>query len=105
MSSGAKSSAKGILATRREIKVLRHTIVEKQTSVETIGRRLDDLKRGVSAAVEVLAKLDEERQVHEKTALELSLRLAALGEESERVTRKSELLDAECRRAEEEQAT
>ena len=105
VSSGAKSSAKGIFATRREIKVLRHTIVEKQTSVETIGRRLDDLKRGVSAAVEVLAKLDEERQVHEKTALELNLRLATLGEESERVTRKSELLDAECRRAEEEQAS
>ena len=103
VSSGAKSSAKGILATRREIKVLRHTIVEKQTSVETAGRRLDDLKRDVTGAVGVLAELDEERQTHEKTALELNLRLAALDEELKRVARKSELLDAERRRAEEEQ--
>ena len=49
------------------------------------------------------AELDEERQTHEKTALELNLRLAALDEELKRVARKSELLDAERRRAEEEQ--
>lgn len=103
VSSGAKSSAKGILTTRREIKVLRHTIVEKQTSVETTGRRLDDLKEAVTAAVGVLAKLDEERQTHEKTALELNLRLVALDEESKRVVRHDELLAAERRRAEEEQ--
>ncbi|MDP7672893.1 MAG: chromosome segregation protein SMC [Vicinamibacterales bacterium] len=102
VSGGVKAEARGILATKREIKSLREAITEKRAQVESSARRLDELARAVEAAIGVLDALGEERQAHEKVGLELDLRLAALGDDATRLTRKRELLDAERRRADEE---
>ncbi|MDP6373584.1 MAG: chromosome segregation protein SMC [Vicinamibacterales bacterium] len=102
VSGGVKAEARGILATKREIKSLREAIAAQRTQVESSARRLEELDRAVEAATAALEALDEERQSHEKLGLELDLRLAALGDDATRITRKRELLDAERRRADEE---
>ena len=102
VSGGAKAEARGLLATKREIKALRDAVIAKQTNVEKITLQLHDLDRGVKTVTAALTTLDDERQVHEKVTLELNVRLGASDEEVTRLARKLKVIDVDRRHAEEE---
>ena len=105
LSGGGKAEARGILATKRQIKELRAAVVSQQEQVDATATRLGEVDRRVSWATAALATLSEQRQEQDKALLELDLRLSALQDEAGRIRRKRELLDTERRRAQAEHAS
>ena len=99
---GAKAEARGILATKREIKELRDRIGGMQREAAELTGELEKLDRAIADGMAALATLETERRSHEKALLELDLQLIKSDEEATRLARRQELLDAERRRAEEE---
>lgn len=99
---GAKAEARGILATKREIKELRDRMGGMQREAAELAGELDKLDRAIADGMAALATLDTERRSREKALLELDLQLVKSDEEATRLARRRELLDAERRRADEE---
>ncbi len=102
---GGKAEARGILATKRQIKELRAAIAPRQAEADATATQLGAIEQRVTWATTALATLMEQRQAQDKAILELDLRLSTLQDEAERIRRKQELLDAERRRAQEECAS
>ena len=99
---GAKAEARGILATKREIKELRDRLGGMQRETAELTGELEKLDHAITDGMAALATLDTERRSHEKALVELDLQLGTSDDEATRLARRQKLLDTERRRAEEE---
>ena len=99
---GARTAARGILATKREIKELRDRIAAGRGTVDGLAKELADAEADVSQLAAAIAELEAEEHRQEKDIVGFELQAAQAAEDAERLTRKSALLDTECRRADEE---
>ena len=102
---GARVESRGILATRREIKELREKVERDR---QMLARLADDVARldaHIVEATTAIALLQDEEHDQEKALVAHDAQLARAAEESLRLTRKTDLVAMERRRAEEEQAS
>jgi chromosome segregation protein len=102
VSGGARVEARGILATRREIKELgERTVAER----ELLARAADEVARleaSIAAAAGALTALQGEQHAHEKTLVGVDAQLARTADDVARLSRKADVIALERRRAEEE---
>ena len=99
---GGKQQARGILATKREIKELKERIAVVQADVQRLGEEIVSLNTTTARAEAALAGLQTEQHEQEKVILGTELQLARAVEESQRIGRKQDLIETERRRAAEE---
>jgi chromosome segregation protein len=99
---GDKAEARGILATKREIKELRDRIEAGKLAVAALAGEIAGLDGTIAQAVDAVADLDARFHEQEKTILSCELQVARASEEIQRLARKSELLATERRQADEE---
>ena len=99
---GGKQQARGILATKREIKELKERIAVAQADVQRLGEEIATLDATTARAEAALAGLQTEQHEQEKAILGTELQLARAVEESQRIGRKQDLIETERRRAAEE---
>ena len=102
VSGGARVEARGILATRREIKELGE---RTQAERELLARAADEVARlegSIAAAAGLLAGLQGEQHEHEKALVGVEAQLARTADEAARQARKADVIALERRRAEEE---
>jgi len=101
---GAAGEARGILATRREIKELRERLEREEASLQSLAAEITQLESAIRDADQAVAALVAGQHGQEKAIVGLDLQLARAAEEQQRIERKAELLRIEIRRAEEERA-
>jgi chromosome segregation protein len=101
---GAKAEARGIFATRREIKELRERIAAE---LDLLARTRDEnarLTRVIADATTALAALTAERHRQEMAIVAHEGEFAHASEEADRLARKGDVIALEQRQAREEQA-
>src|SRR6185503_2955940 len=104
VSGGTRVEARGILATRREIKELtERTAAERQVLLRAADA-VTQLEAAIAAAAGSLAALQTEQHEHEKSLVGFDAQLARTVDETARLARKSDQIGLERRRAEEERA-
>jgi len=101
---GAKVESRGILATRREIKELRERVERDRQMLAQLAADVASLDARIVEATNAIGVLQEEEHVHEKALVGHHAQLARAGEDTLRLSRKSDLVAMERRRAEEERA-
>ena len=99
---GAKGEALGILATKREIKVLDEKIGAEHEVVRRLTGESAELGAASGRAETALTELQQEQHQQDKVMLGHEMQLVALGEEAERLTRKLDVIETERRTAKEE---
>ncbi|MGE5358712.1 MAG: chromosome segregation protein SMC [Bacteroidales bacterium] len=99
---GVKGEARGILATKREIKELRERIAQDEQTIRNLAAEIGGFEAAIRASEEAVAVLVAEQHRQEKAIVGLELQVSRTAEEQQRNERKSELLRSEIRRAEEE---
>jgi chromosome segregation protein len=99
---GARTEARGILATKREIKELRARVTEQEQAVTRLSGEVSALDAVMSDHDAAIATLTTESHEHEKAIVGFELRLARAQEEADRVARKQEQVESERRGADEE---
>jgi chromosome segregation protein len=102
VSGGGRAEARGILAARREVKELRERIVADQDALQRLNNETTSLEAAIAQAENALAALGAEQHRQEKGLVGLEIQFQRTVEETERLTRKSEVLATERRRSEEE---
>jgi chromosome segregation protein len=102
---GIRTEARGILATKREIKELRERGDEQDRAVDHLREQLAALDLTIVAAESATASLQSELHRQEKAMLGFELQAGAATDTSERIARKREQIALERRAAEEEQRT
>jgi chromosome segregation protein len=102
---GVPAEARGILATKREIKELRERGEAQQRTVENLREELRALDVKIAAADAAMTSLQGELHRQEKAIVGFELQVATASEAGERITRKREQIAVERRMAEEEQRT
>ncbi|HET9568054.1 MAG TPA: hypothetical protein VFP16_06765, partial [Vicinamibacterales bacterium] len=101
---GAKVESRGILATRREIKELRERVGRDRELLAQLAAEVASLDARIVEATSAIGVLQEEEHVHEKALVGHDAQLARAAEDTLRLSRKSDLVAMERRRAEEERA-
>jgi chromosome segregation protein len=101
---GARGEGLGILATKREIKVLGDTIAAEEETVRRLSEESAEIDAASSCAETALTELRREQHEHEKALLGHEMQLTSCDEEAERLTRKLGVIETERRTAEEERA-
>ena len=99
---GTAGEARGILATKREIKELRERLEQEEAAIQSLGAEIARFESAISDADQAVAALVAEEHRQEKIIVGLDLQVARAAEEQQRIERKSDLLRVEIRRAEEE---
>jgi chromosome segregation protein len=99
---GVKGEARGILATKREIKELRERIDRDEEAIRVLAGEIQSLEATIGTAAEAVAALTAEQHRQEKAIVGLELQVSRAAEEQQRIERKRDLLRTEIRRAEEE---
>ncbi len=102
---GVPAEARGILATKRDIKELRERGEEQGRIVQRVREELQALDVTIATAETALTSLQGELHRQEKAVVGFELQAAAAGDASERIARKREQIAVERRSAEEEQRT
>jgi chromosome segregation protein len=101
---GAAGEARGILATKREIKELRERLEHEETALDSLAAEIAQLESAIRETDQAVAALVAEQHRQEKAIVGLDLQVAQAAEEQQRIERKAGLLRVEIRRAEEERA-
>jgi len=101
---GAKVESRGILATRREIKELRERVGRDRQLLAQLAAEVASLDARIVEATSAIGVLQEEEHVHEKALVGHDAQLGRAAEDTLRLSRKSNLVAMERRRAEEERA-
>ena len=101
---GAKVESRGILATRREIKELRERVERDQQMLARLADEVARLDAHIVEATRAIALLQEEEHDQEKALVAHDAQLARAAEDALRLSRKTEVVAMERRRAEEERA-
>jgi chromosome segregation protein len=99
---GARAEARGILATKREIKELRERLEAEATVVEHLLQEISSLDVTIAAAESAIAAVQGELHVQEKGIVGFELQTTAAIEAADRVARKQDQIAVERRTAEEE---
>ncbi|MCL4813471.1 MAG: chromosome segregation protein SMC, partial [Vicinamibacteraceae bacterium] len=102
ISGGSRAEARGILATKREIKELRDRLDAEHAAVERMAGESADLDARIRTTDEALARASAELHQHEKAAVGHELQVNRSDAEIARLARKAEQVALERRRAEEE---
>jgi chromosome segregation protein len=100
---GVRAEARGILATKREIKELRERVDEQGGAVERVREERGALDVTIAAAESSMTALQDELHRQEKAIVGFDLHVGSAREASERIGRKREQIAVERRTAEEEQ--
>jgi chromosome segregation protein len=104
VSGGARVEARGILATRREIKELAERTVAERQALLRAADAVTQLEAAIAAAAGSLAAMQGEQHEHEKALVGFDAQLARTADDVTRLSRKADLIGLERRRAEEERA-
>ena len=99
---GVRAEARGILATKREIKELRERLEHEQGVVERLREEIAALDVTVAAAEAAIASMHAELHRLEKSMVGFELQISGATEAAQRVARKHEQIAVERRTAEEE---
>ena len=99
---GGKTEARGILATKGEIRDLQSKIEIQEGSLTRLRDDLIRQSRRATAVEADLKALEKEEHITEKELLELELGLKRVGEELARLHQKQSVLETERRKAKEE---
>ena len=102
---GGRDEARGILATKREIKELRERIAEEQSALQVLTAELLAFDSVISQIDASIAEMVTAQHGHEKAIVGIDLQLARAAEEDARLTRRLGLIGTERQRAEEERHT
>ena len=101
---GAKVESRGILATRREIKELRERVERDRQMLARLADEVARLDAHIVDATRAIALLQGEEHDQEKALVAHDAQLARAAEDALRLSRKTDLVAMERRRAEEERA-
>jgi chromosome segregation protein len=99
---GVRGEARGILATKREIKELRQRLALDRSHTDRLGLDVAALDRSIAEHEQIATALVAELHEHEKSALEHELGVTRAAEALDRIARKLDVIATERRRAEEE---
>ena len=99
---GTKVESRGILATRREIKELRERVERDRATLARLADEVVRLDAHIVEATNAIEVLQDEEHVQEKALVAHGAQLARTEEDRLRLSRKSDVLAMERRRAEEE---
>ncbi len=99
---GARAEARGILATKREIKELRERAEEQRLAAERLREEVASLDRFISSTESAILVLQGEQHRQEKAAIGFELQAANADNASERIARKQDQIGTERRTSEEE---
>jgi len=102
---GAAGEARGILATKREIKELRERLERDEAALSVLAGEIAQLESAIREADQSVAALVADQHAQEKAIVGFELQVARAVEEQQRIERKSDLLRTEIRGAEEERAS
>ena len=100
---GVRAEARGILATKREIKELRERVDSMRATVERVREELAAVDIRIANAESAAASLQGEQHRQEKATVGYELQIGSADDASERIRRKREQIAVERRSAEEEQ--
>ncbi|HET9263228.1 MAG TPA: chromosome segregation protein SMC [Vicinamibacterales bacterium] len=100
---GLRAEARGILATKREIKELRGKSEEQRSLVERLREEIAGLDVSVASVESAIMSLQGEQHRQEKAMIGFELQLGAAREAAERIARKQAQIATERRTADEEQ--
>ena len=101
---GAKAEARGILATKRQIRELEEQIEAGEAAVERLAGALAERDGAAASADTALAELRGERHQHEKAMLAHEMQRAAAAAAVQRLAEKKDQIEAERRTVDEERA-
>jgi chromosome segregation protein len=99
---GARAEARGILATKREIKELRERLDVDRADVERLREEIATLDVSVAAAEAAIASVHTELHRQEKVSALFEMQSTSATEAADRVARKQEQIAIERRTSEEE---
>jgi chromosome segregation protein len=99
---GTRAEARGILATKREIKELRESLDAERASAERLREAIAGLDGAVAAAESGIASVQAELHRQEKDIVAFELQARASLDAAQRLTRKQDQIEVERRTAEEE---
>ena len=99
---GIRAEARGILATKREIKELRERAEEQRLAVDRMRDHIASLDVTIAAAESAILAVQGEQHRQEKAIVGFDMQLTAAGDAAERVARKQEQIAVERSSAEEE---
>jgi chromosome segregation protein len=99
---GGRTAARGILATKREIKELRDRTAAEREAIGALAEKLADAEVVIAQSAAAIGGLEAEEHRREKEIVGFEHQAAQAAEEAERLARKAGLLDTERRRADEE---
>jgi chromosome segregation protein len=102
---GTKVEARGILATRREIKELRERVAAERDVLARLSDETARLEVMIAQATGAIAALQEEEHLQEKAIVAYEAQLARTGDDTIRLERKADVIAFERRRAEEERVS
>jgi len=102
---GVRAEARGILATKREIKELRERADEQRAAVDRVREELVSIDLRIAAAESAAASLQGEQHRQEKAMVGFDLQVGTASDAAERIARKREQIAVERRSADEEQRT
>ncbi len=100
---GIRAEARGILATKREIKELRQRADEQRAAIDRLREELSAVDLTIAAAESATASIQDELHRQEKAIVGFELQKGAASDTGERIARKREQIANERRAAEEEQ--
>jgi chromosome segregation protein len=101
---GAKAEARGIFATRREIKELRERIATERDELARATEENARLELAITDAMTALTALTAERHRQEMAIVAHEAQAGRASEEADRLARKADVIALERRQAEEERA-
>ncbi len=99
---GTRDEARGILATRRQIKELRERQQHEQAHVQALAVAVATLETSAATTDAQLVSATADLHGHEKTAMTLELQVERMSAESDRLRRKQEQIAHEQRQIDEE---
>jgi chromosome segregation protein len=102
VSGGSQAEARGILATKREIRELRDRIGSERGVLVRLSEETSELEMTIAHASTAIAALNAEYHRQEKAAVAHDAQLTHVTEEAARLTQKAEQLAREKRQAEDE---
>jgi chromosome segregation protein len=102
---GARSEARGILATKREIKELGERAELDRATLDRVRETIVELDVAIASAESSIVRLQSELHQQEKDIVGFDLQVGNAGESADRVARKQDQIATERRSAEDELRT
>jgi chromosome segregation protein len=102
---GAKVESRGILATRREIKELRERVERERVVLGQLADQVSGLDARIVEVTAAIETLQDEEHVEEKALVAQEAQLGRVAEDALRLSRKTDVIGFERRRADEERAS